>query len=170
MVFCLNVPQTRGLSHSGIFNAMCKRALIKDLYIYFPDIQSHELYLEDPQNDNNLPLFSQFCCRLAAMPYCCEEEVLAGNVKLRKELKMQSFWAVLMGWKMSLWTDKSLKDAARSAYAEIQVNRDTRIEDKGNQTTKHKKKASELYLSVYKGPFSPSIEFFVVMHEFFDEA
>jgi len=51
-----------------------------------PDIKSHEFYIEefrpigtDANNgastaaaSQTLPLFGQFCCRLAALPYCCE--------------------------------------------------------------------------------------------------
>ncbi len=35
--------------------------------------------LSEKANPNMIPLFGEFCFRLAALPYCCEEEVLAGQ-------------------------------------------------------------------------------------------
>ena len=62
------------------------------------DIKSHEFYVEEFRSSSNensapnwtetvkasLPLFGQFCCRLAAVPYCCEGPVQTGYIHVRK--------------------------------------------------------------------------------------
>ena len=93
-----------------------------------------ELYVEDPQSDHCLPLFGQFCHRLASLPYCCEEEVLSGDVELVRQgcqTKSVHMWASLMDWHLSLWTSRAHKDAARQAFIRVPVNRDTSIIDNG---------------------------------------
>ena len=102
----------------------------------FPDTQSHELYIVEPQSEHCLPLFGQFCCRIAAAPYCCEEEVLSGALTLRnaKGKKDQKLWGSLMDWNLKLWMDKSGKDSARLPYLEIPINRGTAIQDIGKNT------------------------------------
>ncbi len=81
--------------------------------------------------EQHLPLFSDFCCRLAAQPYCIDEEALCGRLVLKRKAKAESFWATVVGWKLRLWTDKDQKDANESPLLEIPVTRDTAIRDKG---------------------------------------
>ncbi len=126
-------------------------------------VSTCDLYLEDPSsiptpysasasgsstdlsegggkpNPNIVPLFGHFCFRLAALPYCCEEEVIAGELHLvrgeqkgQKEPKTQAVWASLMNWGLRLWTDRSQAEAARAPFDTVPVDRDTRIEEIGD--------------------------------------
>lgn len=104
-------------------------------------IKSHELYVEEShrdlgeeetQNRHQLPLFGQICARLAALPYCCEEEVLSGILTMRRNGKLREMWSSLIDWKLCLWKDKSNKDAARMPDLEIPVTRNTQIQDSGD--------------------------------------
>jgi len=114
------------------------------------ETRTHNLYVEKDPDDYDagdhwserkgnggygLPLFGQFCCRLAALPYCCEEEVLSGLLFLNEESGKgaQSLWGSLSDWKLNLWTDRKLQDSA-SPYLVIPINRDTRIEDSRSNT------------------------------------
>jgi hypothetical protein len=107
------------------------------------DTRTHELYVEeDPSGDDDgtktagfaLPLFGQFCCRLAALPYCCEEEVLSGHLSLKRNAgQTTELWAALSDWKLSLWTERERQEEA-NAFLVIPINRDTRIEDEGHDT------------------------------------
>lgn len=116
------------------------------------DTGTHDLYVEndldagggDHWSENKvttggggygLPLFGQFCCRLAALPYCCEEEVLSGPLCLKGKSgkAAHSLWGSLFDWKLSLWTDKNFLDSG-SSFLVIPINRDTRIEDSGDHT------------------------------------
>ena len=88
----------------------------------------------EPQSEHCLPLFGQFCCRVAAGPYCCEEEVLSGALTMKNAKKNGSqttLWGALTDWNLKLWTDKSMKDAAKLPYLEIPINRGTAIQDVG---------------------------------------
>ena len=118
------------------------------------NIRTHDLYIEnDPDAGGSdhwgenkgsygaggggygLPLFGQICCRLAALPYCCEEEVLSGPLSLKGKngKSAHSLWGSLFDWKLSLWTEKKLQDSG-SPFLVIPINRDTRIEDAGDHT------------------------------------
>ena len=112
----------------------------------------------------SLPFFGQFCCCLAGLPYCCEEEGMQGPLVLdgamaakgNKGVKFLGFqegkdegdtfrggevgegaaamtvWAGLMDWHLSLWSDREAKVAGAQPMLRIPVNRDTRIEDRGD--------------------------------------
>ena len=84
--------------------------------------------------DSPLQFFDQFCFRLAALPYCCEEEVVSGALELLAMQTRTRLWASLSNWRLSLWTDKSLKDAGRRAYLIIDVTRESAISDRGKDT------------------------------------
>ena len=104
------------------------------LLFVFLDIQTHELYICEPDSPTCPSLFGQVCCRMAAKPYCCEEEVLSGEIGLQKHGgggKIHKMWSRLMDWKLSLWNDVSHKEAARRPAIDIPVNRDTCILEKG---------------------------------------
>ena len=97
------------------------------------EIQTEELYPESEASA--LPLFGQFCFRLAALPYCCEEEVIAGPLKLTlAKNNSVELWASLTNWRLSLWTDKSLKENLKPAYLVVDVNRDSVIRDDGRES------------------------------------
>ena len=118
------------------------------------DTRTHDLYVEsDPDaggseylSENKgksggggggygLPLFGQFCCRLAALPYCCDEEVLSGPLSLKgKDGKVaHSLWGSLSDWKLSLWTHHKLQNSG-VPFLVIPINRDTRIGDSGDRS------------------------------------
>jgi len=100
------------------------------------DVETHELYIEDPSGDNCPPMFGAICCRLAALPYCCEDPVMSGNFQIQRlkgptsiqdfSVKRQVF-ATLIDWKLSVWSCKDQKDSARKAMVSIPVTRDTCI-------------------------------------------
>ena len=98
------------------------------------DVGSHELYMEDTENDHPRlpPLFGQFCARLAVMPYCREEAVLVGGLGVRGE-GMQEWqedcWVRLMDWKLSLWSGVDQYEQARSPSRTVRVEQDTIIKD-----------------------------------------
>ena len=96
-------------------------------------MQTSDLYVEK-DSPHCLPLFGQFCFRLAGLAYCCEEEVLAGPLALVTSAGVTpvALWASLSNWRLSLWTDRSHKE--RPAWLQIDVNRDTAIHDKGADT------------------------------------
>ena len=97
-----------------------------------PEIQTHEIYVDDSDSLTCPSFFGQLCCRLAALPYCCEDDVICGTVGIEKyNGKVQTMWARLLDWKLSLWNDKSYKEAARKPNIEIPVNRDTCILEQG---------------------------------------
>ena len=75
------------------------------------DIETHELYIEDPTDENSPPMFGGLCCRIAAMPYCCEEPIWEGLVSMSS--KSSPKFASLMDWKLSLWNSPEQKVAAR---------------------------------------------------------
>ena len=98
------------------------------------DVESHELYIEDPSSDNCLPMFGAICCRLAALPYCSEDPVMTGLLfiqKIRGSQTVQDFreekrcFGSLMDWKLSLWHSKEQKDSARKAMISIPISRDS---------------------------------------------
>jgi len=97
------------------------------------EVQTHDLYICEPNSTTCPSLFGQVCCRLAAMPYCCEEDVLSGALSLRRPStgKVQKMFSRLMDWKLSLWNDVSHEEAARRPVIDIPVNRDTSILEKG---------------------------------------
>jgi len=106
------------------------------------EIQTHELYVYDPSSPTCPSLFGQICCRMAAKPYCCEEEVLSGQIGLVKspqssgKVQPHLMWSRLMDWKLSLWNDLSHKESARKPAVDIPVNRDTHILEKGDNCIK----------------------------------
>ena len=111
------------------------------------EVRSHEVYVEDFDDDvESLPLFGQVCCRLATLPYCCEEEVLSGSLamargvdsskkpagsKVRNSKTERRMWASLMDWKLSLWDEKKDKESGKAPELEIPVTRETQIKDQG---------------------------------------
>ena len=59
--------------------------MVQQLYFCsFSDVETHELYIEDPSGDNCPPMFGAICCRLAALPYCCEDPVMSGNFQIQR--------------------------------------------------------------------------------------
>ena len=102
----------------------------------FSDVETHELYIEDPSVENCPPMFGAICCRLAALPYCCEDPILNGTIQAQMSKgpptihdfsQPKQFFASLMDWKLSLWTCKEQKESARKALVSIPVTRDTCI-------------------------------------------
>lgn len=92
------------------------------------DVETHELYVEDANGENSPPMFGGLCCRIAAMPYSCEEPVVAGQVKISgKQLIFKEMYGTLMDWKLSIWNTKEQKDAARKPVYVIPISRDTCI-------------------------------------------
>ena len=97
-----------------------------------PDIQTHEMYIDDSNSPTCPSFFGQLCCRVAALPYCCEDEVISGIIGIKNyNGKVRNRWCQLLDWKLSLWNDKSQKDSARKALIEIPVNRNTCILEEG---------------------------------------
>ena len=89
-------------------------------------METHELYVEDANSENSPPMFGGLCCRMAAMPYSCEEPVVAGQVKISgKHIIFKEMYATLMDWKLSMWNTKEQKDAARRPVYVIPISRDT---------------------------------------------
>lgn len=110
-------------------------------------METHELYVEDRHSDNCPPMFGAICCRLAALPYCCEEPVLSGKLIIQRETdeskdesrntvvdftKPKSVFAQLMDWKISVWNSREQKESARRAVLSIPINKDTCILEKGD--------------------------------------
>jgi len=98
------------------------------------EVKSHELYLEEGENNTSgrlPPLFGQFCARLAVQPYCREEAVLVGSLSVRKgEAKWQEdCWVRLMDWKLSLWSSVEQFEQSRSPGRVIKVDQETIIKD-----------------------------------------
>lgn len=103
------------------------------------EVTSHELYLEDRENERTPQLFGQFCCRLAVQPDCREEAVLVGGLGVRfpeNEIAgwQEGWWARLMDWKLCLWTGVELYQAARSPVRQVRVDQDTKIRDHDEET------------------------------------
>jgi len=114
----------------------------------YDDVQTHDLYVCEPNSSTCPSLFGQVCCRMAAMPYCCEEEVLCGTVGVKRPNvtssgKVQKMFCRLMDWKLSLWNDISHEEAARRPVIDIPVNRDTSILEKGSNSITLTNKLSE---------------------------
>ena len=103
----------------------------KSNYLIFSDVNTFELYISEPNSIVCPSLFGQICCRMAAKPYCTEEEVLSGEIGVKKQGKQVKMWSRLMDWKLSLWNDLSHKESARRPIIDIPVNRDTYILEKG---------------------------------------
>lgn len=111
------------------------------------DVRSHEVYVEEFTEHESLPLFGQLCCRLATLPYCCEEEVLAGSLCLAVGSSSSSskivdegervMWGVLFDWKLALWNEKVDKERGKAPELEIPVTRETQIKDKGTKIASH---------------------------------
>ncbi len=82
---------------------------------------------------------------MAALPYCCEEEVLSGPLELvrpsakqqQSPLRTQPVWTSLLDWRLRLWTDRTQAEAARAPFDTVPVNRDTRIEEIGQSRFKY---------------------------------
>ena len=108
------------------------------------EVETHELYVEDRQSPNCPPMFGALCCRLAALPYCCEDPVLQGTLSLMYDSKASKIsantvvdfsnpklvFASLMDWKLSIWLSKDQKEAARRPVVVIPINRDCCILEK----------------------------------------
>ncbi len=121
-------------------------------------MNSCEFYLEDPHtsetlsgshtdlsdrnlNPHLLPVFGHFCFRLAALPYCCEEEVLSGPLSLARPSdenprQTQTVFASLLNWRLRLWTSREQRDSARAPFDSIAVDRDTGITEEGDDVIK----------------------------------
>ena len=72
-------------------------------------------------------MFGGLCCRIAAMPYCCEDPIVDGMVKIFSEpsASKKLVFASLMNWRLSLWSSRDQKEAARRPFLQIPINRDT---------------------------------------------
>ena len=89
-------------------------------------METHELYIEDTGSENSPPMFGGLCCRMAAMPYCCEEPVMSGQVKISgKQVIFKEMYASLMDWQLSIWNNKEQKESARRPVYVIPISRDT---------------------------------------------
>ena len=96
------------------------------LTIFPSDVETHELYIEDTGSENSPPMFGGLCCRMAAMPYCCEEPVMSGQVKISgKQVIFKEMYASLMDWQLSIWNNKEQKESARRPVYVIPISRDT---------------------------------------------
>ena len=95
--------------------------------LFFSDVETHELYIEDPNGENSPPMFGGLCCRMAAVPYCCEDPVFDGMVVMNgtPSLSNKLVFASLMDWRLSLWNNRDQKEAARRPLLQIPINRDT---------------------------------------------
>ena len=113
----------------------------------FSDVQTHELYVEDPNSENCPPLFGAICCRLAALPYCCEDPVMTGTLFIQRLSSKDSkesantvvdfhngkqVFASLMDWKLSIWNTKEQKESARKPVINIAITRDTCVLEEDN--------------------------------------
>lgn len=107
------------------------------------EVETHELYVEDASNENCPPMFGAICCRLAALPYCCEDPVIEGEIQAQRisaknmiqDFQSQSkmVYASLMDWKLAFWSSKEQKESARKAMISLPISRDTCIlEQSGN--------------------------------------
>ena len=97
-----------------------------------PEIHTQEMYIDDTSSPTCPSFFGQLCCRVAALPYCCEDEVISGIVGIRNNKgRIQNRWCRLLDWKLCLWNDKCQQDAARRPIIEIPVNRNTCILEEG---------------------------------------
>ena len=86
------------------------------------------------------------CCRLAALPYCCEDPVLQGKIQLKYDTLASKasantvvdfttaklVFGSLMDWKLSFWLSKEQKDSARRPVLVIPINRDSCILEKND--------------------------------------
>lgn len=96
------------------------------------DIQTHEMYIHDSGSPTCPSFFGHLCCRVAALPYCCEDEVISGLVGIQNyKGKIQQKWCQLLDWKLCIWNAKSQKEAARRPNIEIPVTRNTCILEEG---------------------------------------
>lgn len=101
------------------------------------EVETHELYVEDASNDNCPPMFGAICCRLAALPYCCEDPVVQGELQVQRlkgpnmiqdfQSHSKAVYASLMDWKLSFWSCKEQKESARKAMVSVPITRDTCI-------------------------------------------
>ncbi len=55
----------------------------------------------------------------------------------KNNVATQAVWASLMDWKLSLWTDRTQKEAARNPFLKININRDAAIADIGEATNNY---------------------------------
>ena len=82
-------------------------------------------------------MFGAVCCRLAALPYCCEDPVMNGTLQIQRlkgpSSMIQDFsyqrqvFATLLDWKLSIWSCKDQKDSARKPMVSVPITRDTCI-------------------------------------------
>jgi len=98
-----------------------------------------------PLSPHHIPLFGHFSFKLAAAPYCRDEEVIGGAMtlnlrsaskrrKVEGDVKLvQRVWASLKDWQLQLWTDKEAKDRGDRPFDRAPVDRDTRIEERGKE-------------------------------------
>ena len=91
-------------------------------------------------------MFGAICCRLAALPYCCEDPVLQGKIQLKYDTLASKasantvvdfttaklVFGSLMDWKLSFWLSKEQKDSARRPVLVIPINRDSCILEKND--------------------------------------
>lgn len=60
-----------------------------------------KIIFAENRNNNQLPLFGHFCCRLAAQPQCMSAPVYSSCVRLRDESSPS--WATLQAFELSVW-------------------------------------------------------------------
>ena len=91
-------------------------------------------------------MFGAIYCRLAALPYCCEDPVLQGKIQLKYDTLASKasantvvdfttpklVFGSLMDWKLSFWLSKEQKDSARRPVLVIPINRDSCILEKND--------------------------------------
>ncbi|XP_072027194.1 rhotekin-like isoform X4 [Amphiura filiformis] len=71
-------------------------------------IKTHDMELEkDDSTPHQLPLFGNFCCRLAAQPHCMNHEVASGFLDVQEVVcglpNWRRLWCTLRESKLSIW-------------------------------------------------------------------
>lgn len=160
----LNPKQEKQLSEE-VFNVGPKFEMIASVTLNIDncshDVETHELYVEDRKSQNCPPMFGAICCRLAALPYCCEDPVLQGQIQIKYDSKAskssantvvdftsaKGVFASLMEWKLSIWLSKDQKESARRPVLVIPINRDSCILEKNDLQLTITTRCHETYVS-----------------------
>lgn len=100
-------------------------------------VHTHDLVMENLENpQHQLPLFGHFCCKLAVVPDCVQDERLSGYlgvVQVNSASGRRRLWCVLKNFQLCLWT--SQEDSRQlPPVLSIPINKDTRLRTEG---TKH---------------------------------
>ena len=92
------------------------------------NISSFDLIIENRENKNHqLPLFGNFCCKLAAQPLCATQEKISGFVNIMENENKKS-WCRLNGWRFEIWESKD--DVETSPYHPLSLTIDRKTEVK----------------------------------------